>query len=133
MIERFGARYIDSSDATCLTAYRGTFDLILSTLNVPFDLDTHLGMLRPEGQFGFVATPLEPLSLRTGLLYDYARRRIYGNYVGSRSDTLQMLDFAASRGITATVEVMPFSQVGRAIERVRTRELSTAVILESLA
>jgi D-arabinose 1-dehydrogenase-like Zn-dependent alcohol dehydrogenase len=73
MIERLGAQYVNSSDATCLAAYRGTFDLILSTLNVPFDLDAHLRMLTSEGQLGFVATPLEPLSLRAGLLYDYAR------------------------------------------------------------
>jgi uncharacterized zinc-type alcohol dehydrogenase-like protein len=133
MIERLGAQYVDSSDATCLAKCRGTFDLILSTLNVPFDLDAHLRMLTPEGQFGFVATPLEPLSLRAGLLYDYARRRIYGNYVGSRSDTLRMLEFAASRAIIPAVDVMPYSLANQAIERVRTGELSTAVILESSA
>lgn len=133
MIERLGAQYVYSSDVTCLAAYRGRFDLILSTLNVPFDLDAHLRMLTSEGQLGFVATPLAPLSLKAGLLYDYARRRIYGNYVGSRSDSFRMLAFAASRGITTTVDLMPFSQVSRAIERVRTGEFSTAVILESLA
>ena len=132
MIERLGAQYIDSSNAAYLATYRSRFDLILSTLNVPFDLDAHLRMLTPEGEFGFVATPLEPLSLKAGLLYDYARRRIYGNYVGSRSDTVQMLKFAAARGIKAPVDVIPFSQVNRAIERVRTHELSAAVILESL-
>jgi D-arabinose 1-dehydrogenase-like Zn-dependent alcohol dehydrogenase len=133
MIERAGAQYIDSSDPTCLAKYRGTFDSILSTLNVPFDLDGHLRMLKAEGQFSFVATPLEPLSFRAGLLYDYARRRIYGNYVGSRSDTFRMLEFAASHGITAAVDIMPFSQVSEAIERVRTRSLSNAVVLESSA
>ena len=131
MIERLGAQWVDSSDATRLEAYRGTFDLILSTLNAPFDLDAHLRMLTSEGRFGFVATPLEPLSLTAGLLYDYARRCIYGNYVGSRSDTFQMLEFAVSRGIKAAVDLMPFAQVSGAIERVRTRELSSAVILES--
>ncbi len=132
IIERLGAEYIDSSDPTCLATCHGTFDLILSTLNVPFDLDAYLRMLTPEGLFGFVATPLEPIALKAGVLYDYARRRIYGNYVGSRSGTVQMLRFAAAHGIKAPVDLMPFSQANQAIEPVRTRALSTAVILESL-
>jgi D-arabinose 1-dehydrogenase-like Zn-dependent alcohol dehydrogenase len=108
------------------------FDFILSTLNVPFDLDPYLKMLRPEGQFCFVATPLEPLSLRAGALYDYARRSIYGSYVGSRSDTLRMLAFAAEHGVLSNVEVVPFSDPNEAIGRVRSREMATALVLESL-
>ena len=132
LIRRLGADYIDASDETALGAHRGAFDCILSTLNVPFDLDLYLRMLRPEGRFCFVATPLEPLSLRAGVLYDYARRRIYGSYVGSRSDAVRMLAFAAEHDVLPSVEVMPFSQPNEAIGRVRRRELVTALVLESL-
>jgi D-arabinose 1-dehydrogenase-like Zn-dependent alcohol dehydrogenase len=131
-IEELGAAYVDGADPASLGAYRNTFDLILSTLNVPFDLNAYLGMLRPDGQLCLVATPLQPLSLCAGLLYDYARRRIYGNYVGSRADMARMLDFAAAHGVAADVMVMPFSSVNEAIERVRSREVATALVLESL-
>jgi D-arabinose 1-dehydrogenase-like Zn-dependent alcohol dehydrogenase len=132
MIRRLGADYIDGSDATALEAQRGAFDFILSTLNVPFDLDSYLRMLGPEGRFCFVATPLEPLSLRAGALYDYARRSIYGSYIGSRSDAVRMLAFAAEHDVLPEVEVMPFSQPNEAIGRVRRREMATALVLESL-
>ena len=131
MIRRLGADYIDGSDATALEAHRGAFDFILSTLNVPFDLGPYLGMLGPEGRFCFVATPLEPLSLRAGVLYDYARRSIYGSYIGSRSDAVRMLAFAAENGVLPEVEVMPFSEPNEAIGRVRRREMATALVLES--
>ena len=131
MIRRLGADYIDGSDAESLVAHRTTFDFILSTLNVPFDLDSYLMMLRPEGRFCFVATPLQPLSLRAGLLYDYGRRCIYGSYVGSRSDAVRMLEYAATHDILPNVNVMPFPQLNEAIERVRRREVSTALVLES--
>ena len=131
MIRRLGADYIDGSDATALGAHRGTLDLILSTLNVPFDLDPYLRMLTPQGRFCFVATPLQPLSLRAGALYDCARRSIYGSYVGSRSDAVRMLAFAAEHDVLPGVEVMPFSQPNEAIERVRRREVTTALVLES--
>ena len=90
-------------------------------------------MLRPEGRFCFVATPLEPLSLRAGILYDYGRRGIYGSYVGSRSDAVRMLAFAAKHDVLPEVEVMPFSDPNDAIARVRGREMETALVLESLA
>jgi len=131
MIRRLGADYIDGSDATALDAHRGAFDLILSTLNVPFDLDPYLRMLTPQGRFCFVATPLKPLSLRAGALYDCARRCIYGSYVGSRSDAVRMLAFAAEHDVLPGVEVMPFSQPNEAIDRVRRREMTTALVLES--
>jgi D-arabinose 1-dehydrogenase-like Zn-dependent alcohol dehydrogenase len=131
-IEQLGAEYVDGADSASLATYRNTFDLILSTLNVPFDLNAYLGMLKPDGQLCLVATPLQPLSLKAGVLYDYARRRIYGNYVGSRTDMTRMLDFAAAHGIAVDVTTMPFSSVNEAIERVRSREAATALVLESL-
>jgi D-arabinose 1-dehydrogenase-like Zn-dependent alcohol dehydrogenase len=131
-IEQLGAEYLDGADSASLAACRNTFDLILSTLNVPFDLNAYLGMLRPEGQLCLVAQPLQPLSLSAGVLYDYARRRICGNYVGSRADMAAMLGFAAAHGIALDVTVMSFSAMSEAIERIRSRELATALVLESL-
>jgi D-arabinose 1-dehydrogenase-like Zn-dependent alcohol dehydrogenase len=133
MIRRLGADYLDGSDATALGAHRGAFDFILSTLNVHFDLDSYLRMLRPEGRFCFVAAPLDALSLGAGALYDYGRRSIYGSYVGSRSDAVRMLAFAAEHDVLPGVEVMPFAEPNEAIARVRRRELATALVLESLA
>jgi D-arabinose 1-dehydrogenase-like Zn-dependent alcohol dehydrogenase len=132
-IEGLGAEYIDGADPASLAARRHTFDLVLSTLNVPFDLNAYLGMLTPDGQLGLVATPLQPLSLSAGVLYDYARRRIYGNYVGSRADMTAMLDFAATYGVAADdVTIVPFSPPNDAIERLRSRDTATAVVLESV-
>lgn len=131
-IEQLGAEYIDGVDTSSLGTLRNTFDLILSTLNVPFDLNAYLRMLKPDGQLGLVATPLQPLSLSAGLLYDYARRRIYGNYVGSRADMGRLLDFAAAHEIAPDVTVIPLSSVKEAIARVRSQKLETALVLESL-
>ena len=126
LIGRLGAEYIDVEQP------RASFDFILSTLNVPFDIDQYLALLKPEGQFCFVAAPTQPLSLRAGLLYDYGRRRMYGSYVGSRADAVRMLDFAAQHNIQPEVEVMPLPQLNNAIERIRKRDASTPLVLESL-
>ena len=105
------------------------FDFILSTLNVPFDLDSFVRMLTPVGQLCLVASPLKAVSLSGGLLNN-SRRSIYGNYIGSRRETTQMLEFSAQHGITSAVDVMPFSRINEAITRVRRRDVLMGVVLE---
>jgi D-arabinose 1-dehydrogenase-like Zn-dependent alcohol dehydrogenase len=131
LIERLGGTFIDSSDPRQLTEYQGAFDFILSTLNVGFDLDSFVRMLTAQGQLCLVASPLAPLSLSGGQLNN-SRRSIYGNYIGSRAETVQMLAFAATHGIEAVVEVMPLARANEAIERVRRRDVEMGLVLESV-
>jgi D-arabinose 1-dehydrogenase-like Zn-dependent alcohol dehydrogenase len=129
LIERLGGAYVDTADPTCQTRYRGAFDFILSTLNVPFDLDSCVSLLKRDGQLCLVASPLTKLALSGGLLAN-SLRTIKGNFIGSRADTFRMLEFAAEHGIAATVEVMPFSRINEAIARLRHREVPMGLVLE---
>lgn len=130
MIERLGGAFIDGSDPQSLAGHNGDFDLILSTLNVPFDLDAHVRMLAPEGKLCLVASP-ERLSLDPSPLHNYTRRTVYGSYVGSRADTRDMLDFAVKHRIEAIVDTMPLSRMNEAIDRVRRRDVPMTLVLES--
>jgi D-arabinose 1-dehydrogenase-like Zn-dependent alcohol dehydrogenase len=129
LVEQLGGVFADSSDPQCLTEHRGAFDFILSTLNVAFDLDAFVRMLTPQGQLCLVAAPLTQLALSGGLLNN-SRRSIYGNYIGSRADTVHMLEFSAKHGIAAIVDVMPMARVNEAIERLKRREVRMGLVLE---
>lgn len=131
MIERAGAEYVNSADLKNLTGHHRKFDFILSTLNVDFDLDTYLKMLTPQGKLCLVATPLKKLSITAGILYDYAQRTIYGNYVGSRKDMIDMLAFSERHNIESSVEVMPFHKMNEAIEVVRGGKAPMRLVLEN--
>ena len=128
-IERLGGVFADSSDTQIMRDHYGAFDLILSTLNVAFDLDSYVRMLTPQGRLCLVASPMEPLSL-SGQLLNNSGRSVYGNYIGSRADTEHMLEFSARHGIEAVVEVMPFARLNEAIERVRGRQVPVGLVLE---
>jgi len=130
LIEKLGGTYGDSTDAEFMTRHEGSFDFILSTLNVPFDLDAHVRMLTPQGMLCLVAAPLRALSLSGGLLNN-SQRSIYGNYIGSRADTARMLEFAAEHHIEAIVDVMPLDLVNEAIERVRRGDVRVGLVLEN--
>jgi D-arabinose 1-dehydrogenase-like Zn-dependent alcohol dehydrogenase len=131
MIEQAEAEYVNSSDLKRLPTFNSKFDFILSTLNADFDLDTYLRMLKPQGKFCFVAAPLKKPSISIGLLYDNAQRTIYGNYVGSRKDMMEMLTFSANHNIESIVEVMPFSKMNEAIEAVKGGKVPTRLVLEN--
>lgn len=131
IIKKLGAEYVDNSNLNELIRRSKKFDFIISTLNVDFDLDTYLKMLKPQGKFCFVAQPLNRLAMSAGLLYDYAQRTIYGNYVGSRKDMTDMLAFSEKHNIESMVEVMPFDKMNEAIAMVRSGKVSTRLILEN--
>jgi D-arabinose 1-dehydrogenase-like Zn-dependent alcohol dehydrogenase len=130
MIERLGAEYVDSAKLAGAATLRRRFDLVLSTLNTTFDLNAYLGMLKPQGKLCVVAQPLEPLPISVGLLYDNALRSIYGNYVGSRSDMVAMLAFAAEHNVETLVDVLPFTDVNQAIDVVRRGNTAARTVLQ---
>lgn len=130
LIERLGGTYVDTRDPEHRARCRERFGFILSTVNVAFDLDACVRMLEPKGQLCFVAGPLEPLTLSAGLLSN-SMRALYGNYIGSRADTVRMLQFAAEHGVAAVVDVMPFARINEAIERVRGRDVPLGLVLEN--
>jgi D-arabinose 1-dehydrogenase-like Zn-dependent alcohol dehydrogenase len=112
-----------------LTDHNKKFDFILSTQNVEFDLDVYLKMLKPQGKFCLVAQPLNKLSFNAGLLYDYTQRTIFGNYTGSRKNMKDMLAFSAKHAIESNVDVMPFSEMNKAIEMVKTGKTLRRLVL----
>lgn len=130
-IEHLGGEYADSANLSGSTVHYRKLAFILSTLNVDFDLETYLKMLKPQGKFCFVAQPLNKLLLSAGLLYDYAQRTIYGNYTGSRKDMVDMLDFSVKHKVEVLVEVLPFSKINEAIEMVRSGKIRTKIVLEN--
>lgn len=131
MIEQFGSEYVDSSNDDNLSGLHRKFDFILSTLNAGFNIDAYLKLLKPQGKLCLVASPLEKQLISLGLLYDYAQRTIYGNYVGSRKDMMDMLAFSAKHNFESMVDVMPFSDMHKAIEILRTRNIPTRLVLEN--
>jgi D-arabinose 1-dehydrogenase-like Zn-dependent alcohol dehydrogenase len=130
LIEKLGGKFIDSSNPENRDLIK-KFDFILSTLNVDFDLNTYLRMLKPQGKFCIVAQPPNKIRLNAGLLYDYAQRTIYGNYTGSRKNMEDMLAFSARHNIKSIVDVMSFSKLNEAIDLVGSGKIPMRLVLEN--
>ena len=125
----FGAHHtIDSRDPAALKAAAGSFDLILSTVNVKLDWNAYLGTLRPKGRLHFVGATLEPLDLGVFALIG-GQRSVSGSPVGSPTNIARMLEFAARHRISPTVERFPFDQVNAAMDRLRSGQARYRIIL----
>lgn len=119
---------LDSRDKAALKAAAGRFDLILSTVNVKLDWNTYLATLRPKGRLHFVGATLEPLDIGVFSLIG-GQRSISGSPVGSPATIAKMLEFAVRHQIAPQVEVFPFDQVNRAVERLRSGQARYRVVL----
>ncbi len=75
---------INSRDEAEITAAAGSFDIILSTVNVKLDWNLYLQALKPKGRLHFLGATLEPLDIGVfGLIM--GQKSISGTAVGSPS------------------------------------------------
>lgn len=124
-----GAHHVlDTSDASTLENAAGTFDFIISTVNVKLDWNAYISTLAPKGRLHFVGATLEPLDIGVFPLIG-GQRSISGSPVGSPATIKTMLDFAAQHKIAPVVETFKFNQVNEAIQHLRDGKAHYRVVL----
>lgn len=128
---RLGAdHYYATSDPHTFKELRGRFDLILSTLAVPLDLDAYLRLLRADGAFVNVGAPEEPVALNMFSVIG-GRKTVAGSNIGGIPETQEMLDFCAARGIGAEIELISASEINEAYERVLNSDVRYRFVIDT--
>ncbi|MGR9087761.1 MAG: NAD(P)-dependent alcohol dehydrogenase [Gammaproteobacteria bacterium] len=107
--------FIVTRDPGVFTDHAGRFSLILDTVSARHDVNDYLALLRLDGTMVLVGVP-EPSHLASWSLIS-RRRRLAGSLIGGIRETQEMLDFCASHGIAAEVEVIPIQRIDEAFER----------------
>jgi alcohol dehydrogenase (NADP+) len=92
------------------------FDLIIDTVSAKHDLGAMLSSLKFQGTAVLLGASPEPLPLAPFPLI-MGRRSLAGSLVGGIPETQEMLDFCASKNITADVETVGITQIDAAYER----------------
>lgn len=121
---------LDSRDGSAMKNAAGSFDFILSTVNVPLDWNAYLELLAPDGRLHFVGAVLEPVAVPAFALIG-GRKRISGSPLGSPATVLDMLDFCARHGIAPQIEHFAMDDVNDAIEHLRAGKARYRVVLEN--
>lgn len=117
-----------STDAEAMAKQRGRFDFILDTVPRAHDLTPYLHALRFDRtlcSLGIVQDmPFDPMALIFG------RKSLAGAGSGGTAATREMLDFCATHDVTATVEVLPASQVNTALARLAANDVKYRFVLD---
>lgn len=127
----FGADHVVSSrDSDAIKKVAGSFDLLLSTVNVPLDWDAMIGTLAPNGRLHVVGAVLEPIPVGAFSLI-MQQRSISGSPTGSPVDIATMLDFASRHAIAPQTEHFPMSRINEAFAHVEAGKARYRVVLDA--
>ncbi|MEV6173216.1 NAD(P)-dependent alcohol dehydrogenase [Streptomyces sp. NPDC051954] len=122
--------YYATSDPKTFEDLRGTFDLILSTVSAPLNLDQFLSLLRTDGAFVNVGAPEEPVALNLFSVIA-GRKTLAGSGIGGIQETQEMLDFCAEHGFGAEIELIGADQINDAYERVLASDVRYRFVIDT--
>jgi uncharacterized zinc-type alcohol dehydrogenase-like protein len=105
-----------------------SFDFVISTVSANLPWDEYLAVLKPQGTLIVVGVTDSPMQINP-LSLVFSEKKISGGLVASRSETMQMLDFAARTGVRPWVETFPMRDINRAISRVRAGDVRYRAVL----
>lgn len=122
--------YYATSDENTFKELRGTFDLILSTVSAPLNLDAYLSLLKTDGAFVNVGAPEEPVALNLFSVIG-GRKTLAGSGIGGIQETQEMLDFCAEHGFGAEIELISAEEINEAYERVLASDVRYRFVIDT--
>lgn len=122
--------YYATSDEKTFEDLKGTFDLILSTVSAPLDLDAYLSLLKTDGAFVNVGAPEEPVKLNLFSVIG-GRKTLAGSGIGGIQETQEMLDFCAEHGFGAEIELISADRINEAYERVLSSDVRYRFVIDT--
>lgn len=127
----FGANHVVSSrDSAAIKKLAGSFDLLISTVNVKLDWDALIGTLAPIGRLHIVGAVLEPIPVGAFSLI-MGQRSVSGSLTGSPVAIETMLDFASRHNIAPQTEHFPMSQINEAFARLASGKARYRIVLDA--
>lgn len=119
-----------TSDPKTFEELAGSFDLIVSTVSAPLDMDAYLGLLKVGGAFVNVGAPEEPNALNMFSLIG-GNKILAGSMIGGIPETQEMLDFCARHGLGAEIELIGADRINEAYERVLASDVRYRFVIDA--
>src|SRR5262249_8596448 len=127
----FGAHHVVSSkDSAAIRKLGGSFDLLITTVNVKLDWDALIGTLAPNGRLHVVGVVPEPIPVATPSIL-MQQRNVSGSPTGSTVRIATMLDFAARHHVLPQTEHYPMSKINEAFARLESGKARYRIVLHA--
>ena len=127
----FGANHaVSTKDSPAIKKLGGSFDFLISTVNVKLDWDAIIGTLAPNGRLHIVGAVLEPIPVAAFSLI-LQQRSVSGSPTGSPVAIATMLDFASRHNVTPQNEHFPMSAINMAFARLESGKAHYRIVLDA--
>jgi uncharacterized zinc-type alcohol dehydrogenase-like protein len=127
----FGANHVVSSkDSAAIKKLAGSFDLLISTVNVTLDWGALIDTLAPNGRLHIVGAVLEPIPVPAFPLI-LGQRSVSGSPTGSPVAIETMLEFASRHNIAPQTEHYPMSKINDAFARLESGKARYRIVLDA--
>src|SRR5258705_5960362 len=127
----FGAHQVVSSrDSAAIKKLAGSFDLLISTVNVKLDWDAIIGTIAPNGRLHVVGAVLEPIPVSVFSLI-LQQRCVSGSPAGSPTAIQRMLNFASRHAVSLQTEHCPMSRINDAFARLASGKARYRIVLDA--
>lgn len=127
---RMGAdAYVITREPGAMDELKDSFDLMVSTVPVNYDLTAHMDLLAFNGTLVNLGVPEKPLSLDPYTLLTN-RRTLAGSMSGGMPETQEMLDFCGEHGIGADVEIVAAEDLDRSYDRLTVGDVRYRFVLD---
>lgn len=103
---------------TTTDGVKDRFDLIISTIPTPYNVDAYVNLLKFGGEMVIVGLPPRENSpkIDTMNLVFNAGKKVYGSLIGGIKETQEMLDFSLEHKIYPEVEIISAQKIDEAYE-----------------
>src|SRR5437667_7956043 len=127
----FGANHVASSkESAAIKKLGGSFDLLISTVDVKLDWDAMIGTLAPNGRLHVVGAVLEPIPIAAFSLI-LQQRSVSGSPTGSPVAIETMLDFASRHNVVPQTEHLPMRKINEAFARLESGKARYRIVLDA--
>src|SRR5580765_8854068 len=127
----FGANHVVSSrDSAAIKKLASSFDMLISTVNVPLDWDAIINTLAPNGRLHVVGAVTEPIPVGAFSLI-LGQRSVSGSPSGSPVAFETMLDFASLHNVAPQTEHFPMSKINEAFARLESGKARYRIVLDA--
>ena len=130
-LELGAAHFVLSSDPEAMKAAAGSLDAILDAVSAPHDINAYAALLDVGGKVIVLGAPPAPFSLNAFSLIG-GGKSVIGSLIGGLAMTQEMLNFCAAQSppIVSKIEVIPFSGVNEAYERLMKNDVNGRFVID---
>lgn len=128
-IRDMGAQAVYSEDSEALAPLRGQFDILISTVPYPYDMQRFMGLMKLDATLVNVGQ-LGTIDGLSGMIMGFGRQSLAGSMIGGIAETQEVINYCAEHNILPDIELIRPDQIDAAYTRVRGKDIQYRFVID---